>query len=49
MKKNVYGPVESINTGDMTVDDWQKQLVETWKNVLTTWNKVGPHENEQQR
>ena len=31
MKKNVYGPVESINTGDMTVDDWQKQLVETWK------------------
>ena len=33
MKKNVYGPVESINTGDMTVDDWQKQLVETWKKL----------------
>lgn len=31
MKKNIYGAVESINTGDMTVKDWQKQLVETWK------------------
>lgn len=31
MKKNVYGPAESINTGDMTVEDWQKQLVETWE------------------
>ena len=31
MKKNVYGAVESINTGDMTVEDWQKQLVDTWK------------------
>ena len=29
MAKAVYGPVESINTGDMTVDEWQKQLVET--------------------
>lgn len=27
----VYKPIESINTGDMTVDDWQKQLVETWE------------------
>ena len=31
MKKNVYGAVESINTGDMTVEDWQNQLVDTWK------------------
>lgn len=31
MKKAVYSPVESINTGEMTVDDWQKQLVETWE------------------
>jgi len=31
MKKAVYSPVESINTKDMTVEDWQKQLVETWK------------------
>ena len=30
MAKAVYGPIESINTGDMTVDEWQKQLVETW-------------------
>ena len=29
MAKAVYGPIESINTGDMTVDEWQKQLVET--------------------
>lgn len=31
MAKAVYGPIESINTGDMTVDEWQKQLVETWE------------------
>lgn len=31
MKKNVYGAVESINTGDMTVEEWQQQLVDTWK------------------
>lgn len=31
MSKNVYGSIESINTGDMTVDDWQKLLVETWE------------------
>ncbi len=35
MAKAVYGPVESINTGDMTVDEWQKQLVETWENAQT--------------
>ena len=26
MAKAVYGPVESINTGDMTVDEWQKTV-----------------------
>lgn len=31
MKKAIYGPIESINTGDMTAEDWQKQLVDTWK------------------
>ena len=31
MAKAVYGPIESINTGDMTVDEWQTQLVETWE------------------
>ncbi|OUP49352.1 carbohydrate ABC transporter substrate-binding protein [Lachnoclostridium sp. An181] len=31
MNDAVYKPIESINTGDMTVDDWQKQLVETWQ------------------
>lgn len=35
MAKAVYGPIESINTGDMTVDEWQKQLVETWENAQT--------------
>ena len=33
MAKAVYGPIESINTGDMTVDEWQKQLVETWEKL----------------
>ena len=31
VQKNIYGATESINTGDMTVDEWQKQLVETWE------------------
>ena len=31
MKDAVYGPAYSVNTGDMTVEDWQKQLVETWE------------------
>lgn len=31
MKKSVYGAVESINTGEMTVDEWQQQLIETWE------------------
>ena len=36
MAKAVYGPIESINTGDMTVDEWQKQLVETWEKCAAT-------------
>ena len=35
----VYGPVESINTGDMTVDEWQKQLVETWEKCADALEK----------
>ena len=31
MNDAVYKPIESINTKDMTVADWQKQLVETWE------------------
>lgn len=31
MNEAVYKPIESINTGDMTVEDWQAQLVETWE------------------
>ena len=39
MAKAVYGPVESINTGDMTVDEWQKQLVETWEKCADALEK----------
>ena len=39
MAKAVYGPVESINTGDMTVDEWQKQLVETWEKCAEALEK----------
>lgn len=39
MAKAVYGPIESINTGDMTVDEWQKQLVETWKKCADALEK----------
>ena len=31
MKDAVYGPADSVNTGDMTVEDWQKQLVDTFE------------------
>ncbi len=31
MKDAIYGPIESIATGTMTVDDWQAQLVDTWE------------------
>ena len=31
LKEAIYGPIDSISTGNMTVDDWQKQLVETWE------------------
>lgn len=39
MAKAVYGPIESINTGDMTVDEWQKQLVETWEKCAEALEK----------
>ena len=39
MAKAVYGPIESINTGDMTVDEWQKQLVETWEKCAAALEK----------
>ena len=31
MNEAIYKPIESINTGDMTVEEWQAQLVETWE------------------
>lgn len=31
MKDAVYGPAYSVNTGEMTVEDWQAQLTETWE------------------
>lgn len=39
MAKAIYGPIESINTGDMTVDEWQKQLVETWEKCAEALEK----------
>lgn len=39
MSKAVYGPIASINTGDMTVDQWQKQLVETWEKCADALEK----------
>ena len=39
MAKAVYGPIESINTGDMTVEEWQKQLVETWEKCAEALEK----------
>lgn len=39
MAKAVYGPIESINTGDMTVDEWQTQLVETWEKCVDALEK----------
>ena len=39
MAKAVYGPIESINTGDMAVDEWQKQLVETWEKCADALEK----------
>ena len=39
MAKAVYGPIESINTGDMTVDEWQNQLVETWEKCADALEK----------
>jgi len=31
MKGSVYGPIDSISNGAMTVDEWQKQLVDVWE------------------
>ena len=31
MNEATYKPIESSNTGDMTVEEWQAQLVETWE------------------
>lgn len=31
MKEAVYGPAYGVNTGEMTVEDWQAQLTETWE------------------
>ena len=30
MKGSVYGPVDSISNGEMTVEEWQAQLVDVW-------------------
>lgn len=31
LKDAVYGPIDSICSGSMAVDEWQTQLVETWE------------------
>ena len=31
MKGSVYGPIDSISNGDMTVDEWQAQLTDVWE------------------
>ena len=31
MKGSIYGPIDSISNGDMTVDEWQTQLVDVWE------------------
>ena len=31
MKGSVYGPIDSISNGAMTVDEWQSQLVDVWE------------------
>ena len=30
MKGSVYGAIDSVSTGDMSVDEWQEQLVDVW-------------------
>ena len=30
MKATVYGAIDSLNTGQLTVDDYQKQLIDAW-------------------
>ena len=31
MKRSIYGPIDSISNGDITVDEWQSQLVDVWE------------------
>lgn len=33
MKATVYGAIDSLNTGEMTADAYQKQLVEAWEKL----------------
>ncbi len=30
MKGSIYGPIDSISNGEMTVEEWQAQLVDVW-------------------
>ena len=34
MKKTVYGAIDSLNMGDLTVEAYQQQLIEAWKTCL---------------
>ena len=38
MKGSIYGPIDSISNGEMTVDEWQSQLTDVWRNARTQWN-----------
>ena len=31
MKGSIYGPIDSISNGEMTVDEWQSQLTDVWE------------------
>ena len=34
MSKTVYGAIDALNTGDLTADAYQKQLVDAWATCL---------------
>ena len=34
MKATVYGAIDALNTGEMTADQYQKQLTEAWEKLL---------------
>ena len=34
MKATVYGAIDALNTGEMTADQYQKQLVDAWEKLL---------------